>query len=94
MIYCHKQNKVVPKEKANCRDYGDWPSSEFIGLKADEVCKNCPFDKSAPEPDVEMWEQLRTWLKNLLTLSTVKKTEKKGIRIALNVMDRIEECAE
>lgn len=94
MIYCHREQKAVPKEKANCRDYNDWPTMEFIRLKADEVCQSCPFNKSESKPDVDKWEQLRTWLNNLLKLSSVKKTDKKGIKIALNVMDRIDEAAE
>ena len=91
MIYCHVQNTNVPKEKANCRDYGDWPSSEFLRVKADEVCQSCPFN-SKPEPELEKWDKLRVWLNNLLKLSVTKKAEKKGIKIALNVMDRIEEA--
>lgn len=39
----------------------------------------------------ERWDKLKTWLNNLMNLSSVNKTEKKGIQIALNVMNRIEE---
>lgn len=94
MIYCHTKNQVVSKEIANCRDYGDWPSSEFVGLKADEVCQSCPFNKPKPKLDIDKWKELRIWLKNLLTLKITKKSAKSGIRIALNCMDRIDEAAE
>jgi hypothetical protein len=38
------------------------------------------------------WGKLKNWLENLMTQESVTKTEKKGIKIALNVMDRIEEA--
>lgn len=45
-------------------------------------------------PKALRWDKLRNWLTNLVNkpCSTVNKTEKKGIRIALNIMDRIEEA--
>jgi hypothetical protein len=44
-----------------------------------------------PQGNAMRWEKLRNWLNNLMTQESVTKTEKKGITIALNIMDRIEE---
>jgi len=38
------------------------------------------------------WKELRIWLKNILTLTITSDGAKSGIRIALSVMDRIEEA--
>jgi hypothetical protein len=42
-------------------------------------------------PRISRWKGLRNWLTALTRDNVTKKTEKKGIQIALNVMDRIED---
>jgi hypothetical protein len=40
---------------------------------------------------VNRWDKLRNWLSNLLTSETVNRTEKLGVKIVMDIMDRIEE---
>jgi len=68
---------------------------DFQLKKMQEAFDECERRLKIAHPKAQRWDKLRNWLTNLVNDSiicaAVNKTEKKGIRIALNIMDRIEE---
>jgi hypothetical protein len=64
----------------------------FQAEKNQARCSNCGnLYRIEPVKILPKWVKLRNWLSNLLVQSSVSTTEKRGIKMALDIMDRIDE---
>jgi len=73
-------------------DIADAKETKEVCVLHPDGCPSCMHRETCDYIKQDKWTQLRNWLTNLSNQTTTKKRDKIGIKIALQMMDRLEEA--